>query len=106
MRPEANRTTANRADRKRVFDGFFSNYKRAEGSFGANLTGQVMADVFSAKARKFDSSLEAALFAELETGMAAAYGEAGQLAVTGFWSVLIGLIAKDDRALVESLAQG
>jgi oligoendopeptidase F len=61
---EASRTTANRADRKRVFDGFFGNYKRAEGSFGANLTGQVLGDVFSAHARKFGSSLEAALFAD------------------------------------------
>jgi oligoendopeptidase F len=61
---EASRTTANRADRKRVFDGFFGNYKRAEGSFGANLTGQVLADVFSARARKFTTSLEAALFAD------------------------------------------
>jgi DNA-binding MarR family transcriptional regulator len=51
------------------------------------------------------STLEAALFAELETGMAAAYGEAGQSAVTGFWSVLVGLIPKDDRPLVDSLRQ-
>ena len=50
--------------------------------------------------------LEAALFAELQTGMATAYGEAGQAAVTGFWSVLIGLIAPADRPLVESLRQG
>jgi oligoendopeptidase F len=61
---EANRTTAVRADRKRVFDTFFANYKRAEGSFGANLTGQVLGDVFSARARKFDNSLDAALFAD------------------------------------------
>lgn len=52
------------------------------------------------------AALETTLFAELEAGMAAAYGEAGQAAVTGFWSVLIGLIARDDRALVESLRQG
>jgi DNA-binding MarR family transcriptional regulator len=51
-------------------------------------------------------ALEAALFAELETGMARAYGEAGQAAVTGFWSVLVGLIPPEDRALVESLRQG
>ena len=49
--------------------------------------------------------LEAALFAELQAGMAAAYGEAGQNAVTGFWSVLIGLIPQADRSLVESLRQ-
>jgi DNA-binding MarR family transcriptional regulator len=52
------------------------------------------------------AALEAALFAELEAGMAGAYGEAGQAAVTGFWSVLIGLIAPGDRALVDSLRQG
>jgi DNA-binding MarR family transcriptional regulator len=51
-------------------------------------------------------ALESTLFAELETGMAGAYGEAGQAAVTGFWSVLIGLIAPEDRPLVESLRQG
>jgi DNA-binding MarR family transcriptional regulator len=50
--------------------------------------------------------LESALFTELEASMAAAYGEAGQTAVTGFWSVLIGLIKPEDRALVESLRQG
>ncbi len=49
------------------------------------------------------SALESALFAELESGMAGAYGEAGQSAVTGFWSVLIGLIAAEDRPLVDSL---
>jgi DNA-binding MarR family transcriptional regulator len=52
------------------------------------------------------AALEAALFAELEAGMAGAYGEAGQSAVTGFWSVLIGLIAPADRPLVESLRRG
>lgn len=51
------------------------------------------------------AALEAALFAELENGMAAAYGEAGQTAITGFWSVLIGLIPPADRPLVESLGQ-
>lgn len=52
------------------------------------------------------ADLESRLFAELQTGMAAAYGEAGQNAVTGFWSVLTGLIAADDRPLVDSLRQG
>ena len=52
------------------------------------------------------AALEAALFAELQAGMAGAYGEAGQSAVTGFWSVLIGLIPSEDRALVESLRRG
>jgi DNA-binding MarR family transcriptional regulator len=52
------------------------------------------------------AALEATLFAELETGMAGAYREAGQAAVTGFWSVLIGLIAAEDRSLIDSLRQG
>ncbi|KPF80293.1 MarR family transcriptional regulator [alpha proteobacterium AAP81b] len=51
------------------------------------------------------AALETRLFAELETSMAAAYGEAGQAAVTGFWAVLIGLIPAGDRGLVESLRQ-
>jgi DNA-binding MarR family transcriptional regulator len=50
-------------------------------------------------------TLESALFAELEASMAAAYGEAGQNAVTGFWSVLVGLIKPEDRAMVENLRQ-
>lgn len=52
------------------------------------------------------TALEASLFAELESGMAGAYGEAGQSAVTGFWSVLIGLIAPEDRPLLENLRAG
>ena len=52
------------------------------------------------------AALEASLFAELELGMAGAYGEAGQSAVTGFWSVLMGLIPPEDRALVEGLRRG
>ncbi len=47
--------------------------------------------------------LEAALFAEIQAGMARAYGEAGQNAVTGFWAVLMGLVAPEDRAMVEGL---
>jgi DNA-binding MarR family transcriptional regulator len=49
------------------------------------------------------AALEARLFAELEAGMAAAYAEAGQAAVTGFWSVLVGLIPPEDRVMVEAL---
>ena len=51
-------------------------------------------------------TLETELFAELRAGMAAAYGEAGQNAVTGFWSVLIGLVPPGDRALVDGLQGG
>ncbi len=61
---ERTRTSAIRADRKRVFDAFFGAYKKLEGSFGANLTAQVLGDVFSAHARHHPDSLSAALFAD------------------------------------------
>jgi DNA-binding MarR family transcriptional regulator len=50
--------------------------------------------------------LETRLFGELEARMAAAYGEAGQTAVTGFWAVLIGLVPPGDRPMVEALPRG
>lgn len=48
-------------------------------------------------------ALEAALFTQLQRSMAAAYAEAGQSAVTGFWNVLTGLIPSPDRALINAL---
>lgn len=48
-------------------------------------------------------TLEAALFAQLQRTMAAAYAEAGQSAVTGFWNVLTGLIPAPDRPLIDAL---
>jgi len=48
-------------------------------------------------------ALEAELFEALRARVAAAYAEAGQQAVTGFWAVLSGLIAPQDRALLQSL---
>ncbi len=48
-------------------------------------------------------ALEAALFAQLQRSMAAAYAEAGQSAVTGFWNVLTGLIPPADRPLINAL---
>ncbi len=53
-----------REDRKKAFDGFFGSLKKLEGTLGANLTGNVLADVYSARAHHFGSSLEAALFAD------------------------------------------
>lgn len=61
---ELHRQSAVRADRKKVFDAFFGDMKRAEGSLGANLNTQVLADVFAARARKHKGSLEAALFSD------------------------------------------
>ena len=49
------------------------------------------------------ATLETALFEELRGSMAAAYATAGQSAVTGFWSVLTGLIPPADRPLVQAL---
>lgn len=51
------------------------------------------------------AALEARLFTALKDRMAAAYGQAGQDSVTGFWAVLAGLISVEDRALVLALAE-
>lgn len=48
-------------------------------------------------------SLEAELFDLLRTRMAAAYAEAGQQAVGGFWAVLSGLLPADLRPAVSAL---
>ena len=61
---EKHRQSAVRADRKRVFDGFFGALKMAEGTFGANLTTQLQGELFTARARRHKSTLEAALFAD------------------------------------------
>jgi oligoendopeptidase F len=61
---EATRSSAVRADRKRVFDGFFGSLKAAEGTIGATLTGAVLADAYRAKARRHANTLDAALFAD------------------------------------------
>jgi oligoendopeptidase F len=56
------RGISNRADRDLIFKAFWANYKKFEASFGEMLYGNVMGDVFSYKARKYTSSLEAALY--------------------------------------------
>lgn len=56
------RATANREDRKLVFESFWDNYKKFEGTFGEMMYGGVKTHVFNAKARHYESSLEAALF--------------------------------------------
>ena len=55
------RGALNRADRKQVFDKFWASYKAFENSLGASLAAQVKGDQFRAKARKYDSALQAAL---------------------------------------------
>ena len=53
---------------------------------------------------KEGSALETVLFEAMRARLATAYGNAGQEAVTGFWQVLEGLLAPDDRRLVAGLA--
>ncbi len=52
------------------------------------------------------SVLEARLFVELRTRMAAAYGDAGQDAVSGFWRVCEGLVPKGERRRIADLQSG
>jgi len=58
---EKYRQADDRGERKAVFDAFFGAWKEFEGTAGATLTTQVMGEVFSARSRRFDSSLAAAL---------------------------------------------
>jgi oligoendopeptidase F len=59
---EKYRAVPNREDRKLVFEGYWNNYKKFEGTFGEMLYGNVKSHMFRAKARNYDSSLEAALY--------------------------------------------
>jgi len=52
------RAAANREDRSAVFDAFWGRYKDFESSFGAALNGEVQANVSTAKARKYDNTLQ------------------------------------------------
>ena len=49
------------------------------------------------------ATMEHDLFEAVRQRMSAAYGRAGQHAVTGFWAVLEGLIPDDDRAQIDAL---
>lgn len=51
-------------------------------------------------------ALEARLFDGLSEKLSAAYGSAGQAAVSGFWQVLEGLIPEDDKSAVIALQKG
>ena len=59
---EKYRQSANRADRKLVFDSFWDTWKSYESTDGAILTARIMGNVFTAKARKHPNALAAALF--------------------------------------------
>ncbi|MBO9621412.1 MAG: oligoendopeptidase F [Sphingomonas sp.] len=56
-----NRDAPNRADRKAVFDAFWTAHGQFQNSFGATYSAQVKSDIFLAKARKYPTSLAAAL---------------------------------------------
>jgi oligoendopeptidase F len=56
-----NRDAPNRADRKAVFDAFWGAHGKFQNSFGATYNAQVKGDIFYAKARKYPSSLAAAI---------------------------------------------
>ena len=59
---EKYRQVADRADRKLVFDTFWASWQKFSGTLGTMLATQVMGDVFNARARHFDTALDAALF--------------------------------------------
>lgn len=52
------RAAPNREDRAAVFDAFWGRYKDFESTFGATLNGEVQANVATAKARKYDNTLQ------------------------------------------------
>ena len=55
------RDAPNRADRKAVFDAFWTEYGNFKNSFGSTYDAQVKGDIFIAKARKYPSALAASL---------------------------------------------
>jgi oligoendopeptidase F len=61
---EKYRQSANRDDRKLVFDAFWGAWSGYQATLGALLSVQVMGDFFSARARRFSNSLEAAQFGD------------------------------------------
>jgi oligoendopeptidase F len=56
------RTLPNRADRKIVFEAFYNNLEKFKATYGEMLYGNVQKDIFQAKARHYESSLEAATY--------------------------------------------
>lgn len=54
------RASANRDDRKLVFETFWNNYTEFKASYGEMLCGHVQSHIFQAKARNYESSLAAA----------------------------------------------
>jgi len=55
------RSSANREDRKAVFQAFWGKWKEYERTFGVTLAGQVHSHIFSQRQRSYPTSLAAAL---------------------------------------------
>jgi oligoendopeptidase F len=55
------RASTNREDREAVFDAFWDTFNRFRGTFGVQLYSNVKSDMFYARARNYESSLESAL---------------------------------------------
>jgi oligoendopeptidase F len=58
------RASRNRADRVAVFQAFWKEYAKYQGTLGSTLYAQVRGHIFNAKIHKFGSSLEASLFGD------------------------------------------
>ncbi len=56
------RTSTNREDRALVFESFWKNYKKFEATLGEMMYGNVKTHIFTARARNYNSPLEASLF--------------------------------------------
>ncbi|HEX2922260.1 MAG TPA: oligoendopeptidase F [Bacteroidales bacterium] len=55
------RTLQNREDRKKVFDAFWNNFENFKSTFGESLSGEMNSQMFYAKARHYNSTLEEAV---------------------------------------------
>ena len=55
------RAVPNRSDRKAVFNAFWGAFNKFKGTYGTDLYAEVKKDMFYARARKYDSSLQSAL---------------------------------------------
>ena len=56
------RALPNRKDRETVFEAYWNNFEKFKASYGEMLAGNVKTDMFNAKARHYESSVESALF--------------------------------------------
>jgi oligoendopeptidase F len=56
------RSSDNRADREIVFKAYWANYAKYKATYGEMLYGNVKKDMFNAKARHYESSLESAMY--------------------------------------------